>query len=129
MPAPDFLNLYSASRVKSNVCMDFCCFLLHFPGHIEYQCVLKNSIEVSLKYQCNISEISGCYWPTTSKLLATGGLFASVLLHSLLYWQIIERETSELEKLRLEKSAVKSQIDEKVGERVPINMYIPTWTI
>ena len=44
-------------------------------------------------------------------------MFTSVLLCSLLYWQIIERETSELEKLRLEKSAVKSQIDEKVGEK------------
>lgn len=43
-------------------------------------------------------------------------LFASVLLCSLSHWQIIERETSELEKLRLEKSAVKSQIDEKVGK-------------
>ena len=39
-----------------------------------------------------------------------------LLLSSLLYLQIIEKETSELEKLRLEKSAVKSQIDEKVGK-------------
>lgn len=49
-----------------------------------------------------------------------------VLMCSFLHWQIIERETSELEKLRLEKSAVKSQIDEKVGNKVPINMYYLT---
>ena len=59
--------------------------------------------------------------------LAHSRLFALVLLFSLLHWQIIERETSELEKLRLEKSAVKSQIDEKVRKirkKVPINGHI-----
>jgi len=80
--------------------------------------------EVSLKNQRNTSELSVSHWSTTctSKLLANSGLFASLLLSSLFYWQIIERETSELEKLRLEKSAVKSQIDEKVGKKVPIKM-------
>ena len=117
------LNLYSDSGIKNNVSLGFCGVLLHFLGHTECQCALKYQFsidEVSLKYQRDISEMSVSYWPTTSKLLANSCLFVSVLLSSLLYWQIIERETSELENLRLEKSAVKSQIDEKVVYKIMI---------
>lgn len=41
--------------------------------------------------------------------------FRHINLNWLIYLQLIEKDTTELEKLRLEKSAKKSQIDEKVN--------------